>query len=94
MSDLPQESLRVLRVLRSKSSPGFEVMSKAGLGQAQEFVDALNPLLERGLIRITGETYSGSALRDAVFSIPLRCVGAADIVLGKTPPRIILPRPR
>ena len=88
---LSENSRRVLRVLRQGGMlRGYSLMGQAALKDAQQLVDALNPLIERGLIIPPAAAFTEDAVLKGIYYIPPSMQGTADFLLNQQPPRLSL----
>lgn len=79
-SEVETVAKKVLKEVRARSMPGYALQSKTGLDRPA-LVSALEFLLDRSLVRVTGDL-SPDAIGDTVVSVPIDVIGEADLFLG------------
>lgn len=76
---LNADARTVLTAVRTRSMDGYALQSRTGFDR-KKLVDALEELLHRSLIRVTG-SMDVEGVGDSVISVPLDAIGVVDLVL-------------
>lgn len=64
-----QASLRILSALRKESSDGYKLLRPLGFKDAKELAEAMNPLVDAGLVHFAGSPYSDQGLLEAQYAV-------------------------
>jgi hypothetical protein len=77
---IPDEVLNVLRAVRERQLDGYSLLSRTGLTR-EKLTDALQKLVDRGLVSVKGELRPDS-VGETLVAVPPDAMGDVDAIIS------------
>jgi DNA-binding IclR family transcriptional regulator len=77
---IPDEVLNVLRAVRERQLDGYSLLSRTGL-TPEKLTDALQKLVDRGLVSVKGELRADS-VGETLVAVPPDAMGDVDAIVS------------